>query len=98
MSDLERIPRLSDEQELRELATKRVKAKRDLQAHVIAYLTVNLFLVAIWYATGASFFWPMIPILGWGIGLAFNVWEVYSPAITEDKVDAEMDRIRRHAH
>ena len=31
----------SDE-ELRALALKRLKAKRDLQAHIIAYVTVNL--------------------------------------------------------
>jgi len=27
-------------------------------AHALAYLSVNVLLVAIWVATGAGFFWP----------------------------------------
>lgn len=84
------------EYELRKRAQKRLKARRDLGAHVLAYVLVNTFLVAIWWATSpGAFFWPMFPILGWGIGLAFNVWDVYSPEPTEAKIRAEMDRLRR---
>lgn len=39
--------------------------------------------------------WPAFPLLGWGIGLAFNVWEVVSPQPTEDRIRAEMERIAR---
>jgi hypothetical protein len=53
--------------------------------------------VVIWYVTGAGFFWPVFPIFGWGIGLAFNAWDVYSPGITPDKVDAEVERLRHHS-
>ena len=34
-----------------------------------AYLAVNLVLIVIWAATGAGYFWPLWPLLGWGIGL-----------------------------
>ncbi|CAA9496734.1 MAG: hypothetical protein AVDCRST_MAG17-1033 [uncultured Solirubrobacterales bacterium] len=34
-----------------------------------AYLAVNLILIAIWALTGADYFWPIWPLLGWGIGL-----------------------------
>jgi hypothetical protein len=37
--------------------------------HLRAYLAVNLMLVAIWALTGAGYFWPIWPILGWGIGI-----------------------------
>lgn len=85
-----------DDAELRQQAIKRLKAKRDLGAHVLAYVMVNTLLVVIWFMTSpGEFFWPVFPILGWGIGLAFNVWDVVSPAPTEDRIRAEMERIAR---
>ena len=85
-----------DESELRRRAEKRLAAKRGLMTHLLAYLLVNGSLVTIWFATSPdSFFWPMFPILGWGIGLAFNTWDVYSPSPSEARIRAEMDRLRR---
>lgn len=82
---------------LRQQAEKRLKARRDLGAHILSYVLVNGFLVVIWYMTsnGETFFWPIFPLLGWGIGLAFNVWEVYSPEPSEARIQAEMDKLRR---
>jgi DUF1707 SHOCT-like domain/2TM domain len=37
--------------------------------HVRAYVSVSVMLVAIWALTGADYFWPIWPILGWGIGV-----------------------------
>jgi hypothetical protein len=34
-------------------------------------------LVAIWYFTGAGYFWPMWVMLFWGIGLVFNAVAVF---------------------
>jgi hypothetical protein len=83
--------------DLRARALKHLKAKRDLQAHLIAYVTVNLMLIGIWWASGVGFFWPIFILLGWGIGLAFNVWDVMSPEPGPAEVEAEMDRLRtRH--
>ena len=39
-------------------------------AHALAYVMVNLLLVAVWFVTGAGFFWPVFPLFGWGIGMA----------------------------
>jgi len=37
----------------------------------------------IWLAiTPGGFYWPMFPLLGWGIGLAFHVWDVYAPGLS----------------
>ncbi|TQM57556.1 2TM domain-containing protein [Humibacillus xanthopallidus] len=84
--------------DLRALALKHLKAKRDLQAHAIAYVMVNLLLVGIWWVSGAGFFWPIFILLGWGIGLAFNVWDVLSPEPGPAEVEAEMNRLRmRHS-
>lgn len=91
-------PSYVDESALRKQAVKRLKAKRDLGAHVLAYVMVNTLLVVIWFMTsGGGFFWPIFPILGWGIGLAFNVWDVVAPGPTEDRIRAEMDRIARRS-
>jgi hypothetical protein len=32
-----------------------------------AFLAVNLVLIVIWAATGAGYFWPIWPLLGWGL-------------------------------
>ncbi len=37
--------------------------------HVRAYVAVMLLLVAIWALTGMGYFWPIWPMLGWGIGV-----------------------------
>jgi hypothetical protein len=80
--------------DLRTQAVQRLRKKRDLQAHVIAYVLVNLFLNGIWLLTGAGFYWPMFPLLGWGIGVAFHIWDVYSPETpSEERVEREMRRL-----
>ena len=54
---------------IRETAIAQLRKKRELQAHLIAYGTVNLLIIGIWYATmPGGFFWPMFPLLGWGSG------------------------------
>ncbi len=89
-------PKLDTDDELRERALQLLRKKSDLRAHMLAYVLINGFLVGIWAMTGAGFFWPVFPIMGWGIGLAFNVWDVYRRAIpTEEQVHREMEAIRR---
>lgn len=86
-----------DERELRQRAVRRLEAKRGLMAHALAYLMVNLLLVAVWYVTSSGFFWPVFPLFGWGIGLAFHAWGVYWPAPGPRQIEAEMTRLRRQA-
>lgn len=40
-----------------------------LRRHVRMFLLVNALLVSIWLLSGAGYFWPMWPFLGWGIGI-----------------------------
>lgn len=84
-----------DEGDLRRRAVRRLEAKRGLMAHALAYVMVNLLLIAIWYTTSRGFFWPVFPLFGWGIGLAFNAWDVLWPAPGQRHIEAEMDRLRR---
>jgi uncharacterized protein DUF1707/2TM domain-containing protein len=43
------------------------------RAHLVAFMLVNLLLLAIWAAAGAGYFWPIWPLLGWGIGVLSHV-------------------------
>jgi len=83
-----------DEQQRREAAVKRLKAKRDFWTHVAVYVLVNALLVVIWAVTSGSRsnFWPMWPILGWGIALGLNAWEAYRKPLSEEAIRKEMDK------
>ena len=84
------------ETDLRQAAIMQLRKKRGFQAHALAYLMVNLLLVAIWFVTMPDgFFWPVFPMFGWGIGLAFNAWDVYAPGPSEARIRREMARLGR---
>jgi 2TM domain len=84
----------STETDLREPAIAQLKKKRDFRSHVFIYVTVNAMLVVIWAITGADFFWPIFPILGWGVGVAANAWDVYGRRpIGEDEIQRETERL-----
>lgn len=81
--------------ELRAQAIRRLKKKRDFQAHALAYILVNASLVVVWFTTGPSWlFWPIFPILGWGIGLAFHAWDVYGYRYSEEEIEREVRRLK----
>lgn len=85
----------STEGELREQAIAQLKKKRDFRSHVFIYVAVNAMLVVIWAVTGADFFWPIFPILGWGVGVAANAWDVYGrKPIGEDEIRRGAERLR----
>jgi fatty acid desaturase len=86
----------SNEADLRQQAIRSLKKKQDFRSHVVAYVLVNALLVGIWAATGAGFFWPVFPLLGWGIALAFNAWDAHGRRpMTEDQIRQEQQRLRR---
>lgn len=78
----------------REAALKRLKAKREFKTHLAVYVIVNALLVAIWAMSGGGYFWPIWPIVGWGVGVAFNAWSAYfEKPISEDEIRREMDKM-----
>lgn len=82
---------MSNVDELREAATRRIEAKRRLAQSVFVYLAVNTLLVVIWAVNGGGGFWPIWPILGWGLAVALQAWKVYgSSPITEEDISNEM--------
>ena len=54
-ADLPRAPR------------RRRDERAELAEHVRSYLSVMALLVVIWALTGMGYFWPVWPIVGWGV-------------------------------
>ena len=80
---------------LREQAIKRLKKRRDFFAHLLVYVLVNAFIVAIWAVTSGGFFWPIFPMVGWGIGVVMNAWDVWRPAeFSEAEITREIQRLK----
>ena len=80
----------------RSAALERLRAKRDLSSHIMAYFVVNAAFVLIWAVSGAGYFWPIWIIAGWGVGLLLHIWEVYGrQPITEDDIRREISRQHR---
>jgi class 3 adenylate cyclase len=46
--------------------------RQSFKIHLTIYLLVNVFLIGIWAASGGGYFWPVWPILGWGIAVVFH--------------------------
>jgi hypothetical protein len=87
------------EQTPRDRAMDQLKKRRDFRGHVLIYVLVNAFLVAIWAMTGPhGFFWPVFIIGGWGIGVMMNAWDVYwRHDITEEDIQHQIDRDSRQS-
>lgn len=84
------------EDDLRERAVKRLRKRQAFFRHLVTYVLVNLFLIAIWAVSGVhTVFWPVFPLLGWGIGIALHAWDVFGPSgFDEARIRREMDRMR----
>lgn len=88
---------LREEAALREQAVKQLRKKRDFFTHLLVYTLVNGFLVVIWAITDVhGFFWPIFPIVGWGIAVVLNAWDVFSnQEFREEQIQQEIDRLTR---
>jgi uncharacterized membrane protein len=88
----------SGQADLRSQAVRRLHLRRQFHAHLTAYVLVNVLLVAVWLVVavtaGVWFPWPVFPILGWGIGLAFHARSVYARPISEADIQREVERLR----
>ena len=94
----ERPTEPAGDEALRKRAIHRLRKKAEFRSHLTAYLLVNAFLVVIWAVTSpGGYFWPIWPMLGWGVGIGFHAWETFGPArreITDEQIRREMDKLR----
>ena len=74
-------------------AALQIQRWRDFVSQVFAYAIGNIAFMVIWAAQGKGFFWPMYPLLVWGLGLSaqhFNV--VIHGQITDEEVRRKLNR------
>lgn len=88
---------LTEEELARRRVIKKLQARREFIQHLSSYLLVNGILVAVWFFTGAGFFWPFFPLFFWGLGVAGQGYEYYSkfgPGASQNQAqfDAEVRR------
>lgn len=82
--------------ELRARAAKSLADRKDFTVHLTVYWVVMAFLVVIWLVTAGwgSYFWPIWPMLGWGLGLVLHGLSLtWDQEPTEDQIEAEARRI-----
>ena len=97
MSNEDEVAGSSPDEELRRRVVERLRTRAGFWTHLLIYLTVNTFIIVIWAVTsGGGFFWPVFPIVLWGIGLIANAWDAYGPdLVSEDRIQREIERRRR---
>ena len=86
------------EEQIYELAKKRVEEKRGFFIHLAIYIVVNIMLVLVWrFADGGGFPWFIFPLAGWGIGLLFHFLGVFvfGGKLNGAAIEKEAERIRR---
>src|SRR3954451_23060681 len=79
---------------------RRSGLETSVRIHATIFLVVNLMLIAIWAASGGGYFWPIWPILGWGIGLGCHAAPLlahrgHPPALREADVRRGSHRRQR---
>jgi len=96
----EPTPRISDE-ELMKQARAIVQRKKEFKIHLSVYFAVNAFLAGVFLATTHDFanayFWPIWPMMGWGVGVAIHGAVVYlsgNSAKEADKVQKEYQKLK----
>jgi serine/threonine protein kinase len=88
---------ISEEEIARRRVVKRMKARQEFVGHLASYIGVNAALLAVWFFTGADFFWPFFPLFFWGMGLAgqgIAYYNKYGPgaAKRENEIKSEVER------
>jgi len=90
---------MTDDAELRRLATRRADMKLGFRTHVFVYAIVNAGLAAINLLTSPGYLWFLWALIGWGIGLAAHAAAVYldGERIRERMIEEEYEKLRRRA-
>lgn len=86
-----------DQDDAREIALKRLKAKRGFRGILITAVGVSALMVVIWLLSGRGYFWPIWVMFGLGIAVITSAWSAYGPTsspITEDEIQAEAEKLK----
>ncbi|MBN2239496.1 MAG: 2TM domain-containing protein [Dehalococcoidales bacterium] len=86
------------EEQIYELARKRVKARKDFFIHLSAYVVVNAMLIGIWWFTSKGGYpWFVWCLGGWGIGIIFHFLDVivFGNRSETNAINKEVERIKQ---
>ena len=94
----DRLPSVSEPEQTdaRELALRRLKARRSFRSLLGTAIGILAVMIVIWALSGGGYFWPIWVVFGLGIALIATGWQAYGPRqgpITEDEIQREMDRL-----
>ena len=70
---------MNSEQQRDEELWQMAKARAGFRWSFISYFIVNAFFVVIWFFSAGpeSYFWPIWPMMGWGMGIAFQYFHAF---------------------
>ena len=90
------------EDELYQIARKRVEEKKGFYTHLAVYVVVNIMLVLIWaFPSGGGYPWFLWPLGGWGIGVLFHFLGVFvfsrQSGWERKEVEKEVERLRKES-
>jgi len=95
------MPHQMTEEEIYNLARKRVEEKKGFYTHLITYIVVNTGLVIIWAMSGGGYPWFIWPIFGWGIGIVFHFLSVFvfdkGTAWENREIEKEAEKLRKES-
>ena len=75
------------------------QARASFKSHLATYLIMSAFFWGVWYFTGGRDYndrlpWPVWPMLGWGIGIAFHYVSAYVTP-KGNAVDKEYEKLKQ---
>jgi hypothetical protein len=80
-------------------ARKRVKKLKSFYSNFASWIVFSIFFILLNIFTSSDSFWAIFPIMGWGVGVAFQAFDVFGlPGFgknwEEKALQKEMDRIK----
>lgn len=91
---------MENQQQRDERLWRIAKARAAFRTHFSAYLIVNGFLWLIWYLTDGNLSgtpWPVWPMAGWGLALAFNYYFAFETDPFRDTL-REYEKLQQEKH
>ena len=91
---------MSDD-EIRQLAQRRVAAKKGFFSHLASYIVINAMLVVIWAINGGGYPWFLWVTGFWGVAVIFHCLGVFvfsreGSDWEQNEIRKEMDKIKRN--
>jgi hypothetical protein len=81
----------------RTAALKRLRRRRAFYRHLLLYSWISGLLIIVWaLADGHGFFWPLFPVVGWGLAVVLHGWDaLQDEEFTDTRLHRAEARLRR---